>query len=499
MSTLRRYLLQHDVKKKVALLVQRQASLRLEDDMMLVAKDVPALETLATGIRHRLHSEICQPFLRRHQLFQLWQHLDSQWFEQFCSEAVEMQFLRPEDELFLTGSESTAAFFRISGEMVYTQVPESSPVLMQTKLVVDSCMWLSESTLWVHWIHVGKMEATTRCQMLAIQVAGLKLAMQEHYTIRSIAAEYGKVFSGRVLAARPPDFAWPSDLSVPFTAFGDVVVALPSDMQTTIGSIALDHCKNRLMRNWKNLQVVNELRQEVEDGRSIVILGLASEIERVVSLATMHIVREDGRILVQLARWDQNEAHPDLELPSTKCSSNESSDEAAQRLLATYLAPLEKDVFLLGTERETTEGDSARYGVRTLYMRKIFYSRLTAPFIAPVCVDVHPHAQSGRTDAGEAGPDAPQEFAYLHSAQSRLSGGTRPNLQVFENVPVHFLRWAEEAKEEDEELLPLQQDNRGMFCAWLREADLSHLKALNSSAAVRRWVSTLRPPDISHI
>lgn len=454
MSTLRRYLLENNVNKKVALSVQRQAAARLSDTAMLTAKDVPALATLATGIRDTLHSEICQPHLQKHQLFQLWQHIDCQWFQQFCSKAVELKFLRPEDDLFLPGSESVATFFIICGEMEYTQKPESSPVLVLTKRIVEHNAWLSESTLWVHWIHVGKMEATTRCQVLAIQVDGVAHAMLEHYTIRALATDYGRIFAERVVSAKPPRLPWPHDLSVPFADFGDVVVALPTELHVTIGSVALSHCKNRPLRPWKTSQAKNDLRQEIEDGRSIVILSLAGEIERVVSLAAIHIVRGDGRVLVQLAKWQKLQALPDVQLPAVKCRGNESSDEAVQRLLLTDLAPLAEGLELLGTERESSERDSARFGVRTHYMRKLFYAKFNAP--------------------------ATWRPAPLSDARATASV---PNLEVFDSVNVHFIR----------------HDAGGMFCAWLRESDIPHLKTLNHSTPVRRWLLSLSPPDVSRV
>lgn len=473
MSTLRRYLLENNVNKKVAILAQRQAAARLSDTAMLTAKDVPALATLATGIQHKLHLEICQPHLQRHQLFQLWLHMDSHWFEQFCSKAVNMQFLRPEDDLFQSGSESAAAYFIISGLMEYTQIPESSPVLQTTRSSVEHSEWLCESTLWVHWIHVGKMEATTRCQVLAIQVEGFASAMREHFTIGAVAADYGRIFAERVVSAKPPDLPWPDDRSVPFAEFCDVVVALPAEMHVLIGSVALDNCKSGFMGLWKNTQAQSDLRQEVEDGRSIVIQSLSGELERVVSLAVMHIARGDGRVLVQLAKWNDSQAVPDIQLPGVKCRRNESSDEAVQRLLSTKLAPLADGVEVLAVERGSEEQTSFQFGMRTLYMRKLFYAIFRGHFSAPLCPDEGMMIADRASDRWTSG-----------QTMDRWASGI-PVMDVFENVPVHYIR---------REVCGAR--HFGAFYAWLREIDIQMLKALNNSTVVRRRLSNLRPPDV---
>lgn len=465
MSTLRRYLLENNVDKKVALVAVRQAAARLNDTGVLAAKDVPALATLATGVRHKLHCEICQPHLQKHQLFQMWQHIDSQWFQEFCSKAVEMKILRPDDDLFLPGTESAATYFVISGTMEYTQVPESSPVVKMTQSTVEQGSRLCESTLWVHWIHVGKAEAMTRCQVLAIQVEGFTLAMHEHYTVGAIATDYGRVFAERVVSSRPPHFPWPDDLMVPFTEYGDVVVALPPQLHVLIGSVALDHCKSSRMRLWHNTQAHNDLRQEVEDGRSIVILSHAGEMERVVALVVMHIDRGDGRVFVQLAKWENSQVVPDMQLPAAKCRRNESSDEAFQRLLVTKLAMMAEGIEVMRVERESAKQHSARFGMCTHYMRKVFFARFSGALCETPCQEV---------------------AALMSSSSKRLSSSQQVDRSasaswvkdIFDNLPVHFI----------------EHDVGGVFYAWLRESDVQQLNMLKQNALVRRWLSTLLPP-----
>lgn len=466
MSTLRRYLLENNVNMKVAMLVQRQAAARFNDMAMLTAKDVPALATLATGIRQRLHGEICQPHLQKHQLFHLWLHIDSQWFQQFCSRAVDLKFLRPEDDLFHPGGESVAYYFIISGSMDYTQVPESSPVDQETNVDVGHNEWLCESTLWVHWIHVGKAEAVTKCQVLAIEIDGFAAAINEHFTVGPVAAAYGRSFAERVVSSRPPHLPWPDDLQVPFTKYRDVVVALPAELHVLIGSLALEHCKSGFVRSWKNKPSQNKMRQEVQDGRSILILDQAGEMERVVSVVVLHLSRGDGRVLVQVAKWENNQSVPDMQLPAAKCRRNESSDEALQRLINTDLTPLAPAIDIQHMERATAEQDSARFGVRTTYCRKKFF----ANFDEAICA-LNTVSRPSLMSSGPMRPNGSSQFMGSTSAD---------HLELLTDEPVHFI----------------PHEKGGGFHVWVLEGDLQRLKILKDCAVVRRWVSGLRPFDV---
>merc|ERR1712039_387863 len=87
---------------------------------------------------------------------------------------------------------------------------------------------------------------------------------------------------------------------------------------------------------------------------------------------------DDGRVFVQLAKWESSQAVLDMKLPAVKCRRNETSDEAVQRLVSTRLGPLAAGIELLRAERGTAEQDSNFFGVRTTYMRKLFFASLDA-------------------------------------------------------------------------------------------------------------------------
>jgi len=203
---------------------------------------------------------------------------------------------------------------------------------------------------------------------------------------------------------------------------------------------------------------------------------VSGEIERVVSLAVLHLSRGDGRVFVHLAKWEKLQAVPDVKLPAIKCRGNEPSDEAMQRFLATELAPMATGIEVLAAERETDEQHSARFDVRTLYMRKLFYAKFTGSLSAPVLLEdsmVTNLASTRRLDRWSSTP--------IERWASRDS--STPSMEILESVPVHFVR----------------RNAGGTFYAWLRECDLPHLTALNNNSAVRRWLQTFRPPDVSRV
>lgn len=324
-----------------------------------------------------------------------------------------------------------------------------------------------------------------RCQLLTIQVEEFALAMQQHFTVRSFAAEYGRIFAERVMSAKPPRSEWPDDIETPFCDYGEVVVSMPQVMQVTIGSLAIDHCKNRFLS--KDVQTT--LREEVDDGRSIVILSLDGLIERVVSVVVMHIVREDGRVLVQLAKWDRDQATPAFKLPGCKCKRNEASDDAIQRLLTTELGQMVANVEVLRVERNTKEAESGRFSVRTVYMRKLVFARLEdtqrtsqirqsedrrSSYVGDSSIIV-----ADITKEGKAAMMSHRLSATAIHKKSKLTRGAERALRALQGVEVHYSSLGE---------------GLGQFYAWIRECDLEHQEALKNCPAVLSWLSTLSPP-----
>ena len=236
------------------------------------------------------------------------------------------------------------------------------------------------------------------------------------YIIRGVATEYRRIFADRVVTAFPPEVPWPDDLSVPRSQYGSIVLAMPANLQKLIGQVALEHGKTGILQfvgTSKARQAMARMEEEVEDGSSVVILSLAGEVERVMSVAVLHLMRDgsdaDGEfVLVLLAEWQESQAAPAVQLPATKRLQGESAEKALERLLTTDLAPLGESLEMRGDEREIYEEYSSRMQVRTVYRRRIFFARLASPMHAPIC-------QAGRIDLGRS--------STRNSSQSWWSSG----------------------------------------------------------------------------
>lgn len=98
----------------------------------------------------------------------------------------------------------------------------------------------------------------------------------------------------------------------------------------------------------------------------------SGEVERVVAVVVMYVSRPDGCILVQLGKWDDDTVYPDCQLPAVKRERNELSEEAAQRLLSTKLAPLQGCTQLLHVEREIAVGDSRVRAPHEVHAQSVF-------------------------------------------------------------------------------------------------------------------------------
>merc|ERR1719282_1240428 len=128
----------------------------------------------------------------------------------------------PQDEIFVPGTMADACYFVIEGSLNYIQSSESSPVTNLTRTPVRAGQWVCEAALWSHWIHVGTL-TTESSQLLSIYANKMAPLLQRNRLIHDITVEYCRHFHNRITSAIPPNAPWPTDLSVPFTEYSDIV------------------------------------------------------------------------------------------------------------------------------------------------------------------------------------------------------------------------------------------------------------------------------------
>lgn len=394
---LRRYLEEHRVSPSLSIITVRQAAQRIQARKPLTTKDVPVLELLPSVLRKQLHSSLCAPQLVQHPLFRVFSNLDAAWLDRFCNEAVDIGLLGDTDELFISGTAATAAYVLVNGQMHYRQVPESSPVGVRSKRHIPEGAWLCESALWSHWIHVGTAEAIGHCRFLTLRTAATVESLQRHHTICTISQAYCIEFHRRIVASRPPFVDWPDDLTVPATAFEDIVMSMPLPVGIIIGFQAVDHFLANAGRregvffglhHSHTARLENEslkLKEEIRGGQCAVCLDDAGRVVRITSVVLLQAVDKEGLSLWQMGKVEGERILAKVEMPGTKCQHGESAQEALDRLLSAQLAPLAGCAAVQGEERNVTEATSGAYGVHTKYLRTVFSARLQGPLRAPQC------------------------------------------------------------------------------------------------------------------
>jgi len=457
LRTMRLYLRENSVDPVIAMPVQKQLEQRLAHRKRLEEKDVPALSMLSTTLRSRLRFSIQRPHLSRHPIFRLWTNLDKKMMLRVSAKAVGFLNLRPKDELFSAGLEMMCAYTVVSGDMVYQQYPGSSALTSEEATFVDVGDWLCEAALWVDWTTVGRVEASTQCQLLSVDAEQLASCVGLSLGVKDIAIEYCRHFHKRVVSAMPPLAPHPNDLNVPYTDYCDLVVSMDRQIQVTIGHDAL-----KQLSQHRGGKAMERLTEEVDTGKSIVLVTGTGSIIRVVSLVALEIVRPDGRIFMQIGKWESSEKMVAFQLPGAKHERGELVGETTQRLLNTKLRMLRGSLEFLGTTREVRESMSKDYGVHTRYLRSLCSARLTVDRL---------------------------DDAAMVSSFTSISAGTVSDLDMgrlmttVSQCEVHAIRVAGD------------EGDRGNFYAWLSPEQITSFGTPEGERALRVWVHALSTPS----
>jgi len=376
MKTLRKYLRQAHLDARIIVKVQRQVVSRLKPKMRVSEDEVPALALLSRPLRQELFYQVSKPHLDEHPLFHLWQQLDTGILRRVCDEAISSRFLMSEDQLFSAGTTGDEAYCLTEGSITYTQEPDFA--LEPSRTTLDEGTWFCEATIWSEWIHVGDMDAVTHSGVLEIACdVLLEMLLGKGSLAEEITREYGVLFHKRVVAAKPPNADWPTDLSVPYSSFSDLVANMAFDTQVFVGNTYLDRLQGTsFLRRAKLTRLDTELdrlRDEVNKGVSIVVMNQKGEIQRIASVGVVKIDNKSGDILAQIAKWDEEtEAwEPQCKLPGLKQERGETSAEVFRRIMQTKLTPIVDSVVLLKTYQEETWHQSRTYGVSTKYLRTV--------------------------------------------------------------------------------------------------------------------------------
>jgi len=301
--------------------------------------------------------------------------------------------------------------------------------------------------------------AQCQCQLSVFKVEQALATLKKDRRTWQVSSAYAEVFHQRVCGAKPPK-EWPSDLGVPQTEFGDIVMAMDKEIRTTISLHGI--------RKMKSLPIVkqNSLWDEVMSGKSDLSVNKKGEPERVVRVVVLQLQRDDGDIFVQLGKEgdeEQGQRHivPACALPAMKLNTEDTIDEhVAYRKLLTKLRPLAGSSQLKRIEVANEDGPSNRFSVHTRYQRMICHADLIWPIEGETC-----------------SVDRVANSSALHGHW------LAKNIVWSSDGPVDMHR----------DVYAFCHDGRTSVYTWLSESEFEDLKQKEKQQFIRHWISNLQP------
>jgi len=303
--------------------------------------------------------------LLKHALFRAWADVEEEALRAVCQKCTRFYAYRPEDYVFLPGVEAEGAFFVVTGALQYHWMGNSSirhVEAEETTEIVHKGAVLCEAALWMHWFHVGVLESCVGTQLLHISAISLLKVLQTHPLVAKFTQQYGRAFFERTIGAKPPYASWPTDLRVQGTEASDLMSDELSKklLQELSGSITDEQ--------------MTALQKELDAEKCAIVRNDVGEIERVVALVVLRLTwPETEEILVQVADWEPGRSvKPTCTLPGCKRQRGEAPESALQRLMTKEMQPFTNLInFMWSLEENLDVQESARFGVRTRYVRTV--------------------------------------------------------------------------------------------------------------------------------
>lgn len=448
LCVLRQYLRQNKVESSLAIRVRQQTESRVKRPKMLKDEDVLALRLLSASLHTELRFEIYKPILLRHRLFSIWCNLDAGIVRDLCSDSVDFHFLQPNDDLFVAGSSGNEAWVLCQGRLRYAQFPDSSPVVDPVSVPVLEGTCLSEAALWTRWVHVGTAEARVSSQMLSVHADRLHHLLARHPFIKDLTLDYCRQFHLNLALATPPR-AYPTDLEIPGCSFGDILMGMPHRMQVTIG---VDALRQASLNSTRRMQcAIRLMKAQLMDGVCVLFLNGSGELEHLVPVTVIRLERDDGCVLTQLGKLEDNERRPAVLLPGSKRALGETHSDAIHRILHTKLAALRDHLEVSMIERSSDKESHLEQGTRTTWHRTTFSAKLVSVYDLPI-----------------------------HKCRSVRRQQVRRGTADFFDSSFASL-----------EVLALPHGDQVICYAWLSPVELTHLVKHENERLVQTWLSSL--------
>eukprot|EP00403_Amphidinium_massartii_P036752 CAMPEP_0178437044 /NCGR_PEP_ID=MMETSP0689_2-20121128/34760_1 /TAXON_ID=160604 /ORGANISM="Amphidinium massartii, Strain CS-259" /LENGTH=983 /DNA_ID=CAMNT_0020059175 /DNA_START=77 /DNA_END=3024 /DNA_ORIENTATION=+ len=381
LTVVREFLVEKDVALGVRLSVLDQIKERLNTrGRGLVESDVTALQVLSQALLKELRWSVYSPLLSTHPLLHMWGALDADTLRALCTQGpIASRFLH-DDELFSSGEESEHAYYVVDGSLTYIQDPPDEIVDARTSgeagpEVVAQGTWISQATLWCHWIHVGQTIGTEVGSVLCLPPEALFSAMSGHQAVEVLTREYARCFHASL--TNPPQGVLPNDLRVPFTDFQDVLRSMSQEAQVAISLSALaEYITNQ--RQWKleAMHSMSSFVSEIRDGRSMLVYDADGSLWRSVAVDCIEIQNIDGQILVEVmdSKHTADEGwRTSWHLPGKKRASGETFHTSIQEVLHTHMSILKDALggYTVSKHNERKPSESFGTSIGTDYTKSV--------------------------------------------------------------------------------------------------------------------------------
>merc|ERR1712136_270171 len=432
--------------------------------------DVKAISLLSVTLRADLMGELCRQHLHTQQLFRLVEQAAAPVMRQICHKSISFKSFLPQDIIFMQDTCCSNAYFITSGSLEYAKRPQMQAVCRTSGIdsvegaesqKVCEKSWLAWAAMWSEWTHVGTAEATASSEVLILDVSSLLLCIARSGDIRDLLEGYSLAFPTRLISAVPPAADFPDDLHVPFTDYGEIVMAMGSREQKLIGTMALERLEASKWP-WQgiSLQKLDALQKEVFSGRCVLIENAEGAAERVVPITAMRLERDNGDVLVVMAKQQEGcEILTEGKLPGTKQNAGEEPVQAVRRILREQLQPF-SGAKIYKSDREDVVETSHKFRIRTKYIRVIFHAALPSG-CNPTLTKLH----------------GCRHHVEVLPVKSKPRG----------SLPLY------------EESFVLMEGNNRLFCAWVSPETVDFFRKPDGQKQVRQWTEHLSLDDERHL
>lgn len=358
-----------------------------------------------------------------------------------------------------------------SGTAAYVVQGDDSSNALQTE--VKQGTFFCEAALWCKWKHVGELTALSACELLSISSSGLIKCLEGEEVVKHVVMQYGRNFHARLVAPLSPDSERPNDIIVAFTEFDAILPSLPAQCRRLIGAVAVSVVKER---RGKMSSIDDSYEREVREGKGCFMVNWQGDVERIVAIIALRLLRPDGKVLAQVGVWDGSSAKPNCKLPGKKQKEGDSHVKTFTRLLHGMLAPFSNAVQCTGFEREVSWYESKRLEMTTKYLRTIIHAELTCPEDSIGLKAVEVFAERGRSSR-------PSQHSGRKSITAMLGGPLPGQLAAAAAASAAAAVW--NSGEQLDLYALADQAGEITLMSWLTEEELDYYSGPEGEAALQ--------------